>query len=154
MTIGNRVFTKVQRALLAGVLDRIIPAEGPMPGAGELGLVEFVESVVARQASLRNLFIDGLTQIEIAANRRWTAGFGALSLDRKDSTLRDVEASNPGFFDELVRQTYNGYYTNAGIFQKLGTPEPSVQTHDNLPELLDETLLERQRQRAPFWRRV
>ena len=154
MTIGNRVFTEVQNALLAAVLDRIIPAEGPMPGAGNLGVVAFVGRVVTEQAHLRNLFIDGLTEIEIAANRQWAAEFGELPDDRKDSTLREVEASNPGFFDELVRQAYNGYYTNSTICQKLGTPETSDQTRGNQPELLDHTLLERQRRRAPFWRRI
>ena len=152
MTIGNRVFTEAQQVLLAEVLGRIIPAEGQMPGAGDLGVVEFVDNVVTQQAHLRNLFIDGLTQIEMSANGMWAAEFGELSDDRKDSTLRDVETSNPGFFDELIRQTYNGYYTNPAIYQTLATTETSDQTHGNQPELLDPTLLERQRQRAPFWR--
>ena len=67
--------------------------------------------------------------------------------------MRSVESSNPAFFDELVRQTYNGYYTNTNVFEAIGysAAQPAI---DGQPELLDETLLEKQRQRAPFWTRV
>ena len=152
MTTGNRVFTEAQRDLLAGVLNRIIPPEETLPGAGDLGLADFVEGVVATQPQLRRLFIDGLAQIEITAGRQGTAEFQALADESKDATLREVEASNPEFFEALVRQTYNGYYTDASVFQQLGYPEPKP--GGTPPELLDESLLEQQWQRAPFWRRA
>lgn len=150
MATGNRVFTEAQRDLLAGVLNRIIPPEGPLPGAGDLGLADFIEGLVAAQPQLRRLFIDGLAQIEITAGRDGTAEFQALADDGKDAALREVEASKPEFFEALVRQTYNGYYTDASIFQELGYPESTP--GGTPPELLDERLLEQQRQRAPFWR--
>ena len=37
MTARNRVFTNLQRDLLTSVLNRLIPAEGQLPGAGDLG---------------------------------------------------------------------------------------------------------------------
>ena len=44
MTAAKRVLTDAQRELLTRVLDRIVPAGGGLPGAGELGVGEFVES--------------------------------------------------------------------------------------------------------------
>ena len=152
MATGNRVFTEAQRDLLAGVLNRIIPPEGTLPGAGDLGLADFIEGVVATQPQLRRLFINGLAQIGITAGRQGTTEFQALADESKDAALKEVEASNPEFFEALVRQTYNGYYTDASIFQQLGYPE--TKPVGSPPELLDESLLEQQRQRAPFWRRV
>lgn len=153
MASRNRVFTDLQRDLLSSVLNRLIPPEGELPGAGDLGLAGFLEGVIEREVKLNRLFNEGLAQIEIAAGIREPAGFQALNDDGKDAALKEVEASHPEFFDEMVRQTYNGYYTNPSIFQLIGySARPTPGTSGSL-ELLDESLLEQQRQRAPFWRR-
>ena len=149
----DRVLTDDQMALLTAIVDRIIPQSGEMPSASEMGLTDFIESVLVAQTPLRRLFIEGLAQIEIAAARSG-GSFGDLSGENKDSALREVEASNAAFFDELVRQTYNGYYTNPEVFRKLGIPESSDPGSGRQPELLDISLLEKQRQRAPFWRPI
>ena len=154
MTTTNRFMSEGQRDLLRLMLNRIIPEDGAMPGAGDLGLVEFVEGVVAKQTSLRRLFSEALTQVEILAGRRNADGFGALDGEAQDEVLKDVESSNPVFFDELVRQTYNGYYTNIQVFERLDYAPPTREQAERQPELLDESLLEQQRERAPFWRQV
>ena len=153
MTARNRVFTERQKDLLSSVLNRLIPPEGQLPGAGDLGLAGFLEKVIEGQVQLNRLFNDGLAPIEIAAGIREPSGFQALNDDGKDAALKQVEASHPEFFDELVRQTYNGYYTNPSIFQLIGYSERPTQGTNGTLELLDESLLEQQRQRAPFWRR-
>jgi hypothetical protein len=154
MPIIDRVLTDQQLALLTAVVDRIIPSEGEMPGAAEMGISGFIEGVLLAQMPIRRRFIEGLTQIEIAASAKGQGDFEGLSGEDQDSALREVEAANSTFFDELVRQTYNGYYTNREVFQKLGIPEASAPDSGRQPELLDVTLLERQRQRAPFWRQI
>jgi hypothetical protein len=154
MTTSNRFFTDAQKDLLASILNRIIPPDGNLPGAGDLGLAEFVEDVVGRRATLKRLFSDGLTNTEITAGRRDAVSFRALADDVKDAVLKDVETSNPEFFEELVRQTYNGYYTNPQVFQGLDYAPPTTEEAESPPELLDESILEQQRKRAPFWRRA
>jgi hypothetical protein len=154
MMPSKRLFTEAQRELLAAALNRIIPPEGPLPGAGDLGLADFVEGVAGRDARLRRLFNDGIAQVQIVAARREGRDFSQLSAAAQDATLREVEASLPQFFETLVRQTYNGYYTNPQIFQLLSYSPPNPQPKGYQPELLDERLLERQRQRSPFWRQV
>jgi hypothetical protein len=152
MTTGRQIFTEAQRELLSAALNRIIPAEGQFPGAGDLGLAGFVEGVVAQSNQLRRLFNEGLAQLEITAVGREGKGFLELADAARDETLREVEAQHPQFFEALVRQCYNGYYTNPQIFElinyrRLGPGEYA-------PRPLEESLLELQRQRAPFWRQV
>ena len=150
----DRVLTDDQMTLLTAVVDRIIPQSEDMPSASETGSTDFIEGVLVAQTPLRRLFIEGLAQIEIAASRTGDGGFGTLSGEAQDLALREVESSNAGFFDELVRQTYNGYYTNPDVFRKLGIPESSDPGSGRQPELLDVSLLEKQRQRSPFWRPI
>ena len=154
MSTSRQAFSPAQRELLDAVLDRIIPPQENRPGAGSLGIGDFVEGVAVGEPGLTRLFVQGLAAIEIAAAERGAGGFAALSGEARDETLRAVEQANADFFDQLVLQVYNGYYSNLTVFETIGytlpsTPQPGVKL-----ELLDETLLEAQRQRPPFWTRV
>ena len=108
-----------QRALLDAILNRLIPAEGAMPGAGQLGVAEHIDDAVGDSARLSRLFSDGLRSVEMAAARRG-GGFVELSGDAKDEALREIEAGSPAFFETLLGQTYNGYYTNPEVIGALG----------------------------------
>ena len=152
MALGEQVFTQAQRDLLTAVLNRIVPPAPPLPGAGDLGVREFVEGVAAEKPQLRRLFNAGLALVDITASAKGSTAFLALTDDSKDATLREVEAASPEFFDQLVLQAYNGYYTDPIIFQELGYTPGASHLSGQPPELLDETLLEHQRKRAPFWR--
>ena len=154
MSTSRQVFSPAQRQLLDAVLDRIIPPEGNRPGAGSVGVGNYVESVAVGEPGLTRLFVQGLAAIEIAAAERGPDGFGALSGEAKDATLRSVEASYADFFDQLVLQVYSGYYTDLTVFDAIGYTLPSAPAPGAKLELLDESLLEAQRQRPPFWTRV
>lgn len=154
MSTSRQVFSPAQRQLLDAVLDRIIPPQEDRPGAGSLGIGDFVERVAVGEPGLTRLFVQGLAAIEIAAAERGAGGFASLSEDARDATLRAVEQTSADFFDQLVLQTYNGYYSNLTVFEAIGYTLPSVPSPGAKLDLLDETLLEAQRQRPPFWTRV
>lgn len=154
MSTSRQVFSPAQRQLLDQVLDRIIPPEDNRPGAGALGIGDFVEGVAVGEPGLTRLFVQGLSAIEIAASERGPGGFAALDGPGQIAALRAVEESSPDFFDQLVLQVYNGYYTNLTVFESIGYSLPSLPAPGAKLELLDETLLEAQRQRPPFWTRV
>lgn len=152
MTTSNQIFTEAQRGLLTSVLNRIVPSEGQFPGAGDLGVVDFIEQAVAQSTSLRRLFIEGLTLIEITAMRSEGKEFSELSNSAQEAILKEVETRNSSFFDTLIRQCYNGYYTSPEVFQLIGYHRKPA--HEYKHESFDESLLEPQRQRQPFWRQV
>ncbi len=152
MTVSNQVFTEAQQALLTSALNRIIPADGKMPGAGDLGVMEFVENVVAPDPKLRRLVSDGLAQISIVASLQSGQEFIELGKDGQNAALKEVQAKQSAFFDFLLRQCYNGYYTHPQIQELIGYQCPAPGEYEYKP--FDESLLEPQRQRAPFWTQV
>ena len=154
MSTSRQVFSPSQRQLMHAVLDRIIPPQDNRPGAGSLGVGDFVESVAVGQPGLTRLFVQGLAAVEIAAAERGPGGFAGLSSEAKDETLRAVEQSNRNFFDQLVLQVYNGYYTDLTVFEKIGYHRPLPPEPGAKLEHLDESLLEAQRHRPPLWTRV
>ena len=159
---GHRIFTEEQRALLTAALNRLVPAQDKFPGAGDIGGAAYVEQAVIDRAAadkaagrtpdLRRLFIEGLSQLEIAAAQRGPGSFAELPPAQQDEVLRQVEAEQPDFFAALVRQGYNGYYTNPDIFELIGYVIPNPQDYKPLP--FDERLLDPQRRRGQLWREV
>ena len=120
MSTSRQVFSPAQRELLDAALDRIIPPQNNRPGAGTLGIGDFVESVAVGQPGLIRLFMQGLSAIEIVAAERGPDVFAALPDDAKDAALRSVEASHADFFEQLVLQVYNGYYSDLTVFEAIG----------------------------------
>ena len=119
-TEGSAFLVGSQIALVNSMLDRIIPPEGNLPGAGRLGVAGHIDRVLGSSAGLRKLFTRGLAQIDILSHGRHAKGFTDLSTVEKDAVLGDVESSEPGFFGDLVRHTYNGYYTHRTVIEFLG----------------------------------
>ena len=154
MSDKKQVFSPAQRALLTAVLNRIILAKDKHPGAGNLGIAAYIEEVAANKPELTRMFNDGLTQIGVAAERASAGGFEALADTAKDDLLRSIEAAEPEFFDQLVLQTYNGYYTNPEVFELIGYTIPKPAPPGSRPELLDVSLLDQQRKRDPFWKKT
>lgn len=148
MTANNAILSDDQRAMLAAVLNRIIPASDPMPAAGDLGIAGFVESVAAGTTAKRRLLLEGLVQIELAATGRG-GSFVSLPEAGQLDALAAVEESSPDFFQELVTQTYRGYYTDETVCADLGYTPPNREDYDPLP--FDESLLEPVRQRGQVW---
>ena len=154
MTDNIKIFSPAQRSLLTDVINRIIPATDRLPGAGSLGISAYIEDTAAGARALTRLFNEGLAQIAVASGRDSAGGFEGLSTEAKDGLLKSIEASNPLFFDQLVLQTYNGYYTNPEVFELIGYSIPELAPPGSQPELLDVSLLDQQRRREPFWRKV
>ena len=148
MTTSNDILSAGQRGLLSAVLNCIVPAQGDMPAAGDLGIAEFVETFAAESANRRRLVLDGLVQIELAALERG-GDFSGLSAEAKTDALRAVESSSPDFFQFLVTQTYRGYYTHETVTTALSYRAPNRQDYDPLP--FDESLLEPVRERGQVW---
>ena len=115
-------FSGAERELLRIVLDRLIPAAGTFPAAGDLGVGAHLET--GTTAGVRRLFVEGLRQIAMASERLQPEGFGALTGQQQDSVLERLERDQPIFFEMLVRQTYGGYYSHATVLRLLGEDVP------------------------------
>ncbi len=152
MTTSNQLLTEAQRDLLTAILNCIIPPEGDRPGAGDLQIADFVEQAVAPNPKLRSLLTGGLAQTEKTAAQQTNDGFAQIDLEQQETVLKEIQAQNSTFFDLVLRQCYNGYYTNPEIQELIGYRRTPPEEYEFRP--LDESLLETQKQRAPFWTQI
>jgi Gluconate 2-dehydrogenase subunit 3 len=149
--VTAQVFTSSQAALLRLVLNRLVPASGAFPAAGDLGLVEHLDRAAGAIPGSRRLLLEGLRQIEMLGGR-W-GGFAALHGEEQDAVLREVEKGHPRPFEALLEQTYSAYYSHPMVVQLLGVEGPPQPLGFPL-EPFDSGLTENVRRRAPIYRRA
>jgi hypothetical protein len=143
-----------RRTLLEAILNRLVPPHADLPGAGDLGVGASIECTLAESARLRRLFVDGLHEVAIAAQREAGSEFVDLDATRQTAVLHAVEQAWPAFFVALVEHTYRGYYSLPAVRRAIGAaPRPPQPLGYQLPPF-DAALLDRQRQRSPFWRKA
>lgn len=155
MPINNRtLLSAAQRSVLTAALNRIIPAEGVFPGAGDLGVAAAIEATLVASPRLRRAFLDGLAEISLTAWREHDRGFPELPADQQDGILKLVEEAQPAFFDRLVSHTYRAYYVQPAILRLVGAePGPPQPRGYTLPPF-DPARLENVRRRGQIFRRV
>jgi hypothetical protein len=147
-------FVASQQLLLSHVLNRLVPASDDFPGAGDLGVASYVDTVVGRSAELKRLFAQGLTDITLASQALLGQDFVGLADDQKDVVLRQVETQQPAFFEALVQHTYSGYYSHPTVIRLLGLEARPPQPRGYHLEPLDLTLLDHVKQRGPLYRQI
>ena len=152
MSQNQQLLTDDQRLLLIQVFNRLIPSEGDLPAAGALGVHDSLEADIARSHNSIRVFLEGLVQIEVTAIRTKGEDFSALGASDQDSVIAALEQSDPVFFADLRRHCYNNYYTHPTVQELIGYSRS--EPHEYKPEPFDESLLEQQRNRHPFWRSV
>jgi hypothetical protein len=106
--------------LLASVLDLLVPPrdDGRLPGAGALGLAEFVVQAAAGDAELGGALAELLAPL--AAD-----GFAALAPPEQAARLKRLADSTPAAFRTLVIHVYRGYYCHPRVVEALGLePRP------------------------------
>ena len=145
----DQLSAEARRTLLASILEELIPpsSDGRLPGAGEVGVADFVESELEDRAEIAPFFEFALSSIEELARGRGSAGFAASSRRDRVEVLREFEASQPDLFGAVVMLTYAGYYSQPRISELLGLrPHPQPDGYDLEAGDL-EALLEKVRQR-------
>ena len=153
MAASRSFFSDAQIELMIEVLNRIIPANEERPGAGEIA-VNYLDDVVGGSPRLKRIFSHGLSQIEAGGYRMYTQDLPSLTGEQIDVVLRQVEVDEGEFFDLLVRQTYNGYYTDSRIVELLGLEARPPQPLGHRVEQGNITLLENVKNRGIAYREV
>ena len=153
MATSRSFFSDAQIELVTEVLNRIVPASEELPGAGEIA-VNFLDEVVGGSPRLKRILHHGLSQIEVCAYRMYTKDFPSLSCEQMHAVLRQVEVDEGEFFDLLVRQTYNGYYTDPRIVELLGLEARPPQPLGHRVDQGNITLIESVKNRGIVYREV
>lgn len=108
------MLNETNRPILDAILDELIPPrkDGTIPGAGALGVAEFLPTANAFAPNPA-----GSVQTILSAV---SGNFAALPRDEKITDLQRVEAAHGQAFETLVRLTYMGYYSRPDIRPHFG----------------------------------
>lgn len=101
--------------VLRAVLNRVIPGEGGMPAAGDLGVAAFVDEAAGASVRLRRQ----VGRVIGACRRESGAARSPHAIDR---ALRRLEHDRPADFDFFIQAVFAGYYTHPRVLTALGDP--------------------------------
>ena len=138
---GSRLWNGDERKLVDGVLNQIIPAsaDGRIPSAGSLGVADFLADRIGADPGLKELFQQGLTRAKALLDAAGSELDG-LDADGRLEIVRQLEQTEPAFFEALLRHTYMGYYSKASVRPHFGLSASPTQPdgYDVPPEDPDE----------------
>jgi hypothetical protein len=108
---------------IAKLVDVIIPRTDT-PGAADVGVPLFIDRALRRDAVAKAQFLEGMAQLDEAAQAKYGSAFPALSLERQTEMLTAMEAGAASplgrFFKQVKDLTIDGYYTSkAGLTVEL-----------------------------------
>ena len=158
----DTALTHGQLALLTAIQDRLIPREGDLPGAGESGAAQRVNTYLLQRPDWRAETLAALRAVEGAAVKVWelrpdsahepARGFLGLTGDEQDAALQGTEAAEPRLFARLLRVTYSAYYTDPEVRRLAGFESHAPQPGGYGLDPFDPSRLEPIRRRGRLWR--
>ena len=128
-------------------MDRLVPPVDDLPGAGTMGLLAEVETMAARHRPFHRALLRMLDDVAADA-------FPAQAGPAQDSAIRAFEQAEPAVFKTVLEVVYLAYYGDERVHRRIGWRTGPVQPRGFTLPPFDEAILEKARQRAPFWRRA
>jgi len=80
--------------------------------------------------------------------------FVLLDSEAQVTAIRKFESNEPDLFSSLLTISYIVYYKDARVHKRIGWSGRTPQPEGNPMEPWDDSILETQREREPFWRKV
>ena len=135
--------------LLEAIMDRMIPAVGDLPSAGQMGLIDEIVELAAKQKRFEDLFHYAITAFESK-----NPDFLTSSESVQDENLKTFESNNPEHFNTIRTIVYIVYYKESRALKRIGRDGQPPQPQGYEMDPWDESVLENARKREPFWRKV
>jgi len=146
-------FDDEAKQTLTLVLDTLIPpsADGRMPGAGELGLID---AILEGSGDLAPILAQGVAALDALAHEMCAMPFAALGAPERTEVVTAFASQQPRVFPGLLVQTYATYYQNPRVLEALGLEPRPPFPEGHVLELGDLSLLEPVRGRSKLYREV
>lgn len=139
-------FTEDERAKLKVLVDLIVPPDAEMPGAGEVGTVDFLEFIMKdmhEQPENQTLMKGGLMWLDLKA--RDTYGKHFIELEEINQKLILDQVAYPdvadeelefgvSFFNQLRNLTLTGYFTSEAGLKYLGYMGNTPNVWEGVPQ--------------------
>ena len=146
---NNTSITNINEDLLAAILDRLIPSVEGVSSAGKMGLTTEIVRLAGQQARFHSIFTNAMQMFESA-----NSGFISLDGEAQDTAIKNFESNDPALFKSLLTISYIVYYKDARVHKRIGWNGRTPQPEGNTMEPWDDSILDNQRKREPFWRQV
>jgi hypothetical protein len=146
---NNTSTTNVNEDLLAAILDRLIPAVDDVPSAGKMGITAEILRLSGQQSRFQGIFTKAMQTFESA-----NSVFVLLDVEAQDNAIRNFESKEPRLFNSLLTISYIVYYKDTRVHKRIGWSGRTPQPEGNTMEPWDDAILDTQREREPFWRKV
>jgi|RhiMetdeSRZDD1v2_1073273.scaffolds.fasta_scaffold1402359_2 hypothetical protein len=140
-------FSADEERLLVGLLDAIVPAsaDGRLPGAGQLDLVEHIARTVRETPMLRPVVEYGMSALSELAAKRADGDVHAV--------LEEFAAGDQFFMPAFLFLVYSTYYQNPRVLAALGLEARPPHPKGHEMEPIDLTLLDPVRRRDGMFRK-
>ena len=135
--------------LLEAIMDRMIPAVGDLPSAGQMGLIDEIVELAAKQKRFEDLFHSAITAFESK-----NPDFLTSSASVQDENQKTFELNTPEHFNTIRTIVYIVYYKDSRVHKRIGWDGQPPQPQGYEMDPWDESVLENARKREPFWRKV
>jgi hypothetical protein len=158
----TRSLTEAERAAMRALMDRLVPPVDDLAGAGTMGLLADVETMAARHQPFHHALLRMLGEVSAeafpaqagSAQDMAAQGLAAQGLAAQDLAIRAFEQAEPAVFKTVLDVVYLAYYGDERVHRRIGWRTGPVQPRGFTLPPFDEAILEKARQRAPFWRRA
>jgi Gluconate 2-dehydrogenase subunit 3 len=143
-----------QRELLRSAMDEIIPAGDGMPAASEVGGVDYLQKLCARDAKVSKNLRASLAALDELSQKQFQSAFVALSHEQRLQALTALEQQEAQAFKELRDYVYEAYYEQPQVWKLIDYH--FYPTNGGGPTLkpFNEELLAEVRKKPKFYREV
>jgi len=148
----ERRLTGSERVNLQTVMERLVPSVDDQPDAGVNHFVDEVASMASKAPRFKHSLITILDAISLDSNVRASGGLLGLSGESIDKIIRDIESILPNEFVTLLEMVYIAYYSDVDVIHRIGWIDRPLQPEGFELEPFDESVIDKVRQREPFWR--
>ena len=154
MPTKDRKLTESDRRNMRAVMDRLIPAVDDLPGAGSMGLLEQVEGMAASYSRFGKALARFAEALSMDMSVEAQGGFLSMDGEQQDEAIREVEAALQDDFNLVLETVYLAYYGDPRVHRRIGWRTGALQPMGFKMAPFDDAVLEKVRQRQPFWRQA
>jgi len=115
-----QVPSEIPLEILGGVADEIIPRQGPMPAASEMGAVDSLRRRAAAEPDFAQRLRATLGSVDQRCAERLGVGFLAAASGERVQALAEFAAASAEAFAELRDAVYESYYTHHEVWRLIG----------------------------------
>jgi len=145
-------FLKTKHPTLIKIMDLLIPSVDNLLGAGSMGLIIELEKICERYETVYLSVKRIINAIELDPVSRVNGSFIFLDTEIQEAIIENIEVNLSKDFSVVLNAIYSVYYQNIDVRKRINWKYESIQPNGFDMEPWDESVLDKIKERKPFWR--